>query len=113
MIQWLKKLFAPQLTTEEVVKKFVEIKEQSLEPWACFEVTGFEDNGRIRVEFKWNDAFIAKIRPLGFEAETEEDSVQLFFYTAQLRPTELSVGDESVNSVEHPTLSGPQNVFKS
>lgn len=81
-------------------------------PWATFEVTGFENDGRVKVEFNWNDAFITKLNDLGFQAETEEDSVQLFFYAAQLRPTELSEGDASVQSDSHPSLSANQNIIR-
>jgi hypothetical protein len=90
------------------------IAEQELidTPWATFEVRGFEDDGRIKVEFNWNSEFIRKIKDLGFQAETEEDSVQLFFYASQMKPTELSVGDDPVQSEEHPQLSSQQNVLR-
>ena len=80
-------------------------------PWACFEVTGFEKDGRVKVEFNWNQPFIKQIKELGFHAETDEDSVQLFFYASQLKPTELSGGDDSVQSEGHPQLSSQQNVL--
>ncbi len=66
------------------------LKRRSKEPWASFEVAGFDENGQIKVEFDWNAAFIKKINALGFQAETEEDTVQLFFYASSMRPTELS-----------------------
>lgn len=74
-----------------------------------FEVIGFEDDGRIKVEFNWNDPFIKHLNSMGFQAETEEDTVQLFFYASQMRPTELSGGDDPVQSDSHPTLSGQMN----
>lgn len=80
-------------------------------PWATFEVAGFEEDGRIKVQFNWNRAFIDKARQLGFQAETEDDVVQLFFYASTMRPTELSGGDEPVQSEAHPTLSGMQNTI--
>lgn len=90
------------------------ITEQELvdAPWATFEVRGFENDGRIKVEFNWNAAFIRRIKDFGFQAETEEDSVQLFFYTSQMRPTQLSGGDDPVQSSEHPQLSSQQNVLR-
>ena len=91
---------------------YVAEQEATDEPWANFEVAGFETDGRIKVMFHWNTAFIDKIKDLGFQAETEEDSVQLFFYASQLRPTELSGGDNPVQSTEHPQLSGQQNVLR-
>jgi len=80
-------------------------------PWATFEIAGFEVDGRVKVMFNWNNAFIQKIQDLGFQAETEEDSVQLFFYAAQLKPTELTGGDDPVQSNAHPQLSGQQNML--
>ena len=79
------------------------------EPWAMFEIAGFEEDGRIKVKFNWNTAFIKKAQELGFQAETEEDTVQLFFYASTMRPTDLSIGDDPVQSDAHPTLSGQQN----
>jgi hypothetical protein len=88
-------------------------EQEALEiPWANFEITGFEKDNRVKVTFHWNDAFIAKCKELGFQAETEEDTVQLFFYASQLRPTELSGGDNPVQSEEHPALSSQQNVLR-
>jgi hypothetical protein len=74
------------------------LKRRSKEPWASFEVTGFDDSGKIKVEFDWNDAFIKKINMLGFQAETEEDTVQLFFYASSMRPTELSSAEPVVTT---------------
>lgn len=93
---------------KSVEEKYVAKKQGQVEPWACFEVVGFETDGRIKVQFNWNDAFIKKIKELGFEAETEDDCVQLFFYTSSMRPTQLS---ETVAPSEHPNLdSGNQFV---
>ncbi len=92
--------------------KYIAEQEGLETPWATFEVAGFEEDGRVKVMFNWNDAFIQKIHALGFQSETEEDSVQLFFYAAQLRPTQFSEGDTSVQSEEHPQLSQQQNVLR-
>jgi hypothetical protein len=76
------------------------------EPWASFEIVGFEKDGRIKVITSWNKAFIKAIYALGFQAETEEDSVQLFFYTAQARPTEFDGAEENpAISSGHPNLA--------
>jgi hypothetical protein len=68
----------------------------------------------VAVNFNWNPAFAAKIKELGFEAETEEDAVQLFFYTASLRPTSLAAdpADEAVQSLAHPHLSQIDNEIR-
>lgn len=101
-----------------MVKKLLERaldwrRNASPEPWASFEVTGFEDDGRIKVQTNWNDAFIEKIYDLGFKAETEEDSVQLFFYTAQARPTEFDGVDvDEAVSEGHPNLQNDTHTLR-
>jgi hypothetical protein len=89
-------------------------KEASDKPWASFEVGGFEDDGRIKIKFNWNQTFIEKIKGLGFEAETDEDTVQLFFYTSSMRPTHLAGDpqDDAVQSSTHPQLSQIQNELR-
>jgi len=85
----------------------------STDPWASFEIMGFEPDGRIKVSTNWNDAFIKKIHALGFQAETPEESVQLFFYTAQARPTEMdSVDPGEAISSGHPNLSADTNMLR-
>jgi hypothetical protein len=69
---------------------------RSKEPWASFEIDGFEQDGRVKVRFNFNKAFIEKINALGFQAETDEDTVQLFFYTSMMRPAAL--GGEQVDA---------------
>lgn len=93
-------------------ESYINEQEAIEEPWAVFEVMGFEADGRIKVSFNWNQAFITKIYSLGFQAETEEDSVQLFFYASQMKPTELASGDSGVGTDAHPQLSGQQNMLR-
>lgn len=117
MVSWFKKirqllgLRKPVLAKTERESYIAEL-EAADAPWAVFEVAGFEADGRIKVMFNWNSSFIKKINELGFQAETEEDSVQLFFYASQMKPTELAAGDPAVQSLENPTLSSPQNTLK-
>lgn len=86
------------------------IDERSREPRASFSIAGFEKDGRIKVEFSWNSAFIKKIKELGFQAETDEDTVQLFFYASSMRPLSLYSEDGNVLSSEHPKL-GEKNII--
>ncbi len=72
------------------------------------EVEKFETDGRIKMSFDFNPAFVEKIKSLGFQAETDEDTVQLFFTAAALRPA-TDFGDPVVQSDAHPQLSSPQN----
>lgn len=108
MVSWFKKLFGKKTEREAYIAE----QENINEPWATFEIRGFSQNGQIKVEFNWNKAFIAKLHELGFQAETEEDSVQLFFYASQMRPTALSGGDDPVQPMEHPQLSDQQNILR-
>lgn len=96
---------------DKVRAAFMKQQESQDAPWAMFEINGLEDDGRVKVVFNWNPAFIKTISELGFQAETEEDSVQLFFHASQMRPTELADmgGDDNVQSTQHPTLSQPSN----
>lgn len=111
MVSWLKRLFSRKTKTSE--RELYIAEQEAIEtPWASFEIRGFEDDGRIKVEFNWNPAFIQTIKDLGFQAETEDDSVQLFFYTSQMKPMQLSGGDDPVQSAEHPQLSSQQNVLR-
>ena len=84
------------------------------DPRAAFEVVGFEDDGRVKVNFSWNKAFMDKIKALGFDAETDEDRVQLFFFASSMRPTSLSSdpGDDPVQSTAHPQLSSINNELR-
>ncbi len=112
ILEWLKSAFSSK-PTSTAREAYLAEQEQISEPWACFEVMNLGVEGdRIKVEFHWNAAFIEELHRLGVQAETEEDSVQLFFYASQMRPTEMSIGDEAVQSIEHPTLSQPQNVLR-
>lgn len=114
MVNWFKRLFGARspsdaeqlLSTRE---NFMALQESAETPWAIFEIADFKDDGQIKVEFNWNPAFIKRINALGFQAETEEDSVQLFFYTSQMKPTSLSGGDDPVQAEETLTLSAPVN----
>lgn len=98
----------------KLLRKALELsRTRSKDPWATFEVLGFEDDGRIKVACSWNRAFITKIHQLGFKAETEEDSVQLFFYTAQARPTEFDGAEEDpARSAGHPNLSADTHILR-
>jgi hypothetical protein len=72
----------------------------------------FPEDGQIKVEFNWNAAFIKRINALGFQAENEQDTVQLFFYASQMKPRDLAdLGgdDDAAQSDNHPTLTSPTN----
>lgn len=69
------------------------------DPRASFTITGFEQD-RIRVEFDWNDSFIEAVHRLGFVAETDEDTVQMFFYASSMRPTGIPSETQDLSAPE-------------
>lgn len=87
-------------------------KTRSSIPWASFEVGEIGEDGQMKVHFNWNEPFIKKLHQLGFKAETDEDTVQLFFYASQMQPGALDEDEKPVVSEMHPTLSNQQNTFK-
>lgn len=105
-MSWFKKLFREPESLNGPRENFLDMMEVQEKPWAMFEVTNFDED-KIKVEFNWNKPFIKRLDELGFTAETEEDTVQLFFYTSQMQPNSLSEisGDESVTSADLPNLS--------
>jgi hypothetical protein len=101
-------LAAPEIFEER--HKFIEEQQALSIPWAMFEIVGFDSDNMMKIEFNWNEAFIQKLDELGFTAETPEDTVQLFFYTAQMRPQawDAEGGDVPAQNEDLPALS--QNV---
>jgi hypothetical protein len=81
-----KKVGTENTSSQEIRNVFMMAQEALKTPWAMFEIAGFEEDGKIRVEFNWNAAFIKQINELGFHAESEEDAVQLFFFASQMQP---------------------------
>jgi ribosome biogenesis protein Tsr3 len=116
MLNWLKKFFGissesfddfEQARTSDERVNYLSSQEAAAYPWATFEIVGFEEDGRVKVEFHWNQEFIKKINELGFQAETEDDTVQLFFYAAKLKPASMFFEDPEeapIVSEEHPRL---------
>jgi hypothetical protein len=117
MVKWLSKLFKGKAPENIDYSELAAAQhEASSVPWASFEIADFESGERIKVKFNWNPAFINRIKELGFQAETDEDTVQLFFYTASMRPTQLAgtgdPEDDAVQSTSHPLLSNIQNEIR-
>ena len=97
MVKFLKRLFGSKdADFESVRQQMITLAEAQKDPWACFEVVSIED-GRVKVKFNWNDMFLTEIKKMGFEGETPEDIVQLFFYTSKMLPEEL----DELNELEH------------
>jgi hypothetical protein len=108
-MKWFQRKPAAETPAERTA--FVTAQENSDQPWAMFEIIGFENDGRIKVSFNWNKSFIQRLDELGFTSETEEDTVQLFFYASQMKPSSIEGmdGDPPVQTADLPNLSGNVN----
>jgi len=120
MVSWFKKLLARGSRKSNFLdpdgglalrEKFLEAQVKTTEPWAMFEVAGFDEKEeRIKMVFNWNSAFIEHLNGMGFTGETEDDTVQAFFFTSQMAPAGSDPdGDESVQVEDLPNLSNRVN----
>jgi len=80
-------------------------------PWACFETTGVDGEGRIGWSMRWNKAFIAQLNARGYQSTSDEETVQTFFIGCQMLPESL-YGEEIVNPAATPNLSNEANILK-
>lgn len=80
------------------------LKSRSKAPWAEFETSGIEADGRIRWAMRWNDAFIDQLQRHGFTGITTEETVQNFFLMCQMAPDGIHPED-TVNPAAMPNLS--------
>jgi hypothetical protein len=92
-------------------KLYSAVSNRSKTPWAVLEIQDIEDGGRVKIGFDFNQAFIEHVKKMGFQAETDEETVQLFFMASALRPITLAGGDEAVQPDAHPQLSSNQNTI--
>ncbi len=53
-------------------------KHVSKKPWLEIISEGIESDGRVRLEFDWNSAFIEHIREFGFVGHNEEECVRMY-----------------------------------
>jgi len=96
--------------------RLISLKEKmsqgSPEPWACFETTGVDDNGRIEFAMSWNKAFVQNLKKQGYTATTDEELVQLFFISTRMLPEEMLEDENTVNPEATPRLSSEANILK-
>lgn len=92
-------------------KLYSAVSARSKTPWAVLEVQDIEENGRVKIGFDYNKSFVERVKKMGFHAETDEETVQLFFMASALRPITLAGGDAAVQSDAHPQLSSNQNTL--
>lgn len=71
----------------QAAKKLEEQKSQAIkesdEPWSDCVVCGTDENGRIKVELDWNNAFVRYLRECGFTGE--DDQVVLKYWATLAR----------------------------
>ncbi len=84
---------------------------KSKEPWASFETTGPDDEGRVAFAISWNDAFIERLRKAGYQATTDEETVQMFFLSVRMVPEGLA-DDNTVNPEATPRLTSEANILR-
>lgn len=86
----------------------------SKKPWASFETGGPTDEGRIAFTISWNDAFIDVLKKAGYEADTEEEMVQLFYLSTQMIPESVleEVENDIINPAATPKLTSEATILR-
>jgi hypothetical protein len=74
------------------------------EPFGCYFTSGIQ-NGQAPIQFVWNKAFVENLRAFGYDCETEEETVELFYIATRPTPQQYDDPEEVVNSEDHPLLS--------
>ena len=83
------------------------------EPFSLYYTSGIDASGQAPIQFIWNKAFVENIRRFGYECETEEETIELFYLAT--RPVSLAQAaqeDEEIVSEEHPRLSNDTHHLK-
>lgn len=88
------------------------IARRSKKPWACFETSGPDKDGRVAFSISYNDAFALNLINLGMGASTYEETVQMFFLQLRMIPEELAGTEEAVNPEATPNLTNEANQFR-
>lgn len=87
------------------------IHKKSKKPWASFETSGPTPDGRVEFTISWNDAFIDILKKAGYDGQTEEEMVQLFYISTQMIP-ESMMNDDTVNPSATPNLTNEANILR-
>lgn len=90
------------------IKNF--LASRSKKPWACFETTGPDREGRIAFSINANKAFIENLKNLGMGGINDEETVQMFFLQTRMIPEHIL--EEAVNPEETPNLTNEANEFR-
>ena len=83
----------------------------SKKPWACFETTGPDADGRVAFSISANKAFIQNLQNLGLGGINDEETVQMFFLQLRMIPDDMAT-DDAVNPDATPNLTNEANQFR-
>lgn len=86
------------------------LAKRSKKPWATFETTGPDENGRLPFTIYANPAFINLLKKHGMGATTDEETLQLFFLQTRMVPEEFE--DDTINPEGTPNLTNEANQFR-
>lgn len=85
---------------------------KSKEPWACFETSGPDKEGRLGFSISWNKAFIANLHQQGYQGMNDEETVQMFFLATHMIPEEMMNDLDTVNPDATPNLTNEANTLR-
>lgn len=88
------------------------LAQRSSKPWACFETTGPDKDGRVAFTISSNKAFIKNLQNLGMAGTTDEETVQLFFLQTRMIPEDLMPIEDAINPEAMPNLTNEANQFR-
>lgn len=75
----LDNMFIDDKTDQQIVDLFYSRETLELEePQLDVKHAGIDENGRIKMELDWNSAFIKHLAENGIQAESEEETIQLY-----------------------------------
>jgi hypothetical protein len=88
------------------------IMRRSKKPWACFETSAPDKDGKVAFSISYNDAFALRLIEQGMGAATYEETVQMFFLQLRMIPEELVGTEDAVNPDATPNLTNEANQFR-
>ena len=95
-----------------LLKEIDKIHETLTSPSLIVISGGIGSDGKIKMEMKWNNAFIKNVNKSGISGQTEEQTAMLFLVGCQLKPEEFGLHEEDVVSEAHPLLSAESHELK-
>jgi len=81
-------------------------------PWACFETTGPDKEGRLPFTVSYNKAFVKNLVEQGYQGMNDEETVQMFFISTRMLPESMMIDEDTVNPAEMPNLTNEANTLR-